>query len=282
MAFSSETQSPTGISHRVSTSLGSLHVSEIGEGPETIVLWPSIFTDSHIYDAVVSELGERFRFLLIDGPAHGLSEGPSAEFTMEACADAMASVLDQFGLGSAVVGGTSWGGMTAAELAIRSPERVKALILMNTPTEIDGSRPSTSARFIAFGARWILQTQMFRNGVANSFFSSDALNANPGYAAQFHAMLRSAKPAPLAAAIRSVMLRGSPLRERLAVISAPTLVIGGRDDGMYPIDAQAKAASLLPNGHFEAVPGRHISPVECPSQVATLIERFVSHLRQAD
>ena len=142
---------PTSISQFVLTSLGKLHVVEIGAGDETIVLWPSIFTDHHIYDNLVQLLSARYRFLLIDGPCHGQSEESSLEFTMSQCALAIADVLDAYGLDAAIVGGTSWGGLAAAELAIASPERVKAVILMNTPMEIDERAPKMSSKMIEIG-----------------------------------------------------------------------------------------------------------------------------------
>ena len=94
----------------IKTNLGALNVVEAGNlQGEPLVLWPSIFTDHHIYDGLVKQLGASYRFLLINGPGHGGSEGPKTEFTMADCADAMASILDAYGLDSALIGGTSWG-----------------------------------------------------------------------------------------------------------------------------------------------------------------------------
>jgi len=263
-------------SHSVPTGLGRLHAVECGSGSETIVLWPSIFTDHRIYAGVVERLAAQFRFLLIDGPAHGKSEGRAEEFTMEDCAAAMAQVMDRFGLQRAVIGGTSWGGIAAARLALAQPERAKALLLMNTPMEIDARRPGVAARLICAGARWMPGSAAFRNGVARSFFSPDALEANPEYARAFHSMLRDADPRALSAAIRSVMLRSEPLKPRMAEIPVPALVIAGKADSMYPLSRQEEAARLAPKGAFAAVGGRHISAVEEPDQVADLIGDFVA------
>lgn len=264
------------VSHTVPTSLGRLHVVESGQGPETLVLWPSIFTDHHIYDDLVATMGTSYRFLLIDGPAHGLSEGASDEFTMEDCAKAMRAVMDHFDLETAIVGGTSWGGITAAQLALMSPARVKALVLMNTPMQIDAARPGLKARFIATGARWALKTATFRNGVANSFFSDVVLAANPTYTIAFHSMLKRVNPASLAASIRSVILRGTPLMSRMTELTVPTLVIAGKQDAMYPIAAQAEAALLASNGHFGPVGGKHISVIERTEHVAEVLTRFIA------
>lgn len=261
--------------HSVPTALGRLNVVETGQGSETIILWPSIFTDHHIYDDLVDILGNSYRFLLIDGPAHGQSEGRTEEFTMEDCAKAMCDVMDHFDLDTAIVGGTSWGGMTAAHMALMYPARLTALVLMNTPMQIDGARPILKARFIASGARWALKTATFRNGVAKSFFSDNVLAANPTYATAFHTMLKTAKPALLATAIRSVILRGTPLMERMAELTVPALVIAGKEDAMYPIAVQAEATLRVPKGHFAPVDGKHISVIEQPARVAEVISNFI-------
>lgn len=263
-------------SHSVATDLGHLHVVETGQGPETIVLWPSIFTDHHIYDELVALLGTSYRFLLVDGPGHGQSDGRTHEFTMEDCANAMRAVMDHFDLDAAIVGGTSWGGITAAHLALMSPRRVKALVLMNTPMQIDATRPGLKAQFIANGARWTLKTTTFRNGVAKSFFSDDVLAANTTYARAFHAMLQMVQAAKLATAVRSVILRSSPLMDRMAELTVPTLVIAGTEDSMYPMAVQAEAALLAPNGHFAPVGGKHISVIERPNRVAETLAKFIS------
>jgi pimeloyl-ACP methyl ester carboxylesterase len=257
------------------TDLGRLFVKDTGGAGPTIVLWPSVFTDHRIYDDLVQTLSGRYRFVLIDGPGHGRSEGPVTTFPMRRAADAMAAVLDHYGIERAVVGGTSWGGLTGADLALRQPERVEALILMNTPMEIDARRPGASAHFIALGARLGPGAAVFRNGVARSFFSADVLQANPDYAAAFHAMLQAADRRQLSAAVRSVILKGSPLKDRMSEISVPTLVIAGAADALYPVETQRNAAALLPDGVFEVVEGKHISVVERPEAVAQLIDNFV-------
>ena len=270
-----QSEKAAAISHSVTTDLGRLHVVETGAGPETVVFWPSIFTDHRIYDGIVARLGMAYRFLLIDGPAHGKSEGRDSEFTMETCADAMAQGMAHFGLERAIIGGTSWGGITAAHLALAAPERAKALVLMNTPMQIDASHPGLKARFIAGGARWMLGSGVFRNGVAKSFFSPEVLAENPVYSEAFHAMLKTADPSRLATAVRSVILRGAPLKDRMTELTVPTLVVAGKEDDMYPIAVQAEATRLAPKGRFEAVGGKHVSVVERPGEVSAILRDFI-------
>lgn len=259
----------------VPTPLGDLSVRTAGHGPRRVVLWPSILTDSHIFDAVADRLSPLCTFFLIDGPGHGQSPGHGQEFTGAEAGQAMLAVMDAFGLRRAVVGGVSWGGLTAAEVAMSAPGRVEALVLMNTPMDIDGDRPSFGDRMIAFGARWMAGLKVFRDGVARSFFDEDSLRRNPTYSSQFHSMLATANRRELAAAVRSVILRGIPLRGRLHEITVPTLMISGIADKLYPLEGQAEAALRLRDSRFAPVPGHHISPVDAADEVTKDLRAFL-------
>ena len=259
----------------VPTPLGDLSVRTTGHGPRRVVLWPSILTDSHIFDTLADRLAPLCTFFLIDGPGHGQSSGRAQEFTGAEAGQAMLAVMDAFGLRRAVVGGVSWGGLTAAEVAMSAPGRVEGLVLMNTPMDIDGDRPSFGDRMIAFGARWIAGLKVFRNGVARSFFDEESLRRNPTYSSQFHSMLATANRRKLAAAVKSVILRGIPLRGRLHEITVPTLMISGIADKLYPLEGQAEAALRLRDARFAPVPGHHISPVDAVDEVTKELRAFL-------
>jgi pimeloyl-ACP methyl ester carboxylesterase len=271
----SSTRTRTPEPRLVPTPLGDLAVRVAGYGPANLVLWPSIFTDGHIYDGLVSRMAAEATFFLVDGPGHGLSPGLAREFTMAEAASACLAVMDSFSLARAVVGGVSWGGLVAAEVSLTAPGRVEGLVLMNTPMDISGAHRKFRDQMISFGARWMGRRKMFRDGVAGSFFDPGTLASNPSYRQAFHDMLADSDPVRLSAAVRSVILGGDPLRARLGRISVPTLLIAGKEDALYPLEGQASAALLLQDGRFEPVAGRHISPVEAPDEVAASLRAFL-------
>ncbi|MEM1377880.1 MAG: alpha/beta hydrolase [Pseudomonadota bacterium] len=257
------------------TKLARLATYSAGIGETSVVLWPSIFTDHTIFLGLVAKLTDTHRVILVDGPGHGQSDGPINQFDNKACADALLTVMDHHGIDSAIVGGTSWGGMVGAELALKAPERVDKLLLMNTPFLMDGSRPSLRSKLIAMGARWMLRSRIYTNGVAKEFFGEVA-TSQASYVEQFHQHLASANPQKLANAVKSVFTANAPLLPRLAGIEAPALVIGGEEDAMYPLNVQRDAANALPNGQFTAVPGKHISLICAPDETISAIGEFVN------
>lgn len=62
----------------VKTVVGELAVHTVGDGPQPMVLWPSIFTDHRIYDGLVARLSHLFRFASSTGRATGPAEAKIA------------------------------------------------------------------------------------------------------------------------------------------------------------------------------------------------------------
>src|SRR2546423_4355821 len=80
------------------------------------------------WEPVAEPLAERFGLLLFDNRGIGASEIPPGPYTARAMAEDAVSVLDEAGVDSAHVVGTSLGGMVAQELALGWPGRVDRLL----------------------------------------------------------------------------------------------------------------------------------------------------------
>ena len=267
----------------IATSLGRLAVWDSGPpvteqgSAVTLALWPSIFSDHSIYSALIDRWRGKRRLILIDGPGHGSSEGVASRvFAMDECAQAMKAVLDALSVSEAVVGGTSWGGLVAGEFALRYPQHTRGVIMMNTPFLVAPDGPSLAEKMITWASGNVLSTRLFTSGVARSFFLPKTRVEYGPVIAQFHAGLRQSDPAALSNAIRSVLLERKPLADRLLNINAPTLVIAGLRDEMYPLNRQRSAAATLPHGRIEVVDSAHISVVDQPTRVAEFIEVFLT------
>lgn len=265
----------------IDTKTGRLALRWQGDGAQTLLLWPSIFADHAIHRDLAQRLDGQARVLLIDGFGHGASGAARAGADIADHARALEQVCAALGLERLVVGGTSWGGLVAAEFALQQPDRVAGVVLMNLPVRMSGTGPNLIDRLIVVGARLILRSATYRNGIARSFFAEETRAVAPAALLAFHAMLRSSEPRALVPAAASVLLRdsrwrGAALAERMARIAAPVLMIAGQDDTFYPLDDQRRAAACLRMGQLVSVAGRHISPVDSPETVANAVTSFLS------
>lgn len=278
------TQAPSSLlpsARQVLTRVGALAVRDTGPAGthgQTIVLWPSILADYRIYRHPIEAWRGTHRIVAIDGPGHGESGRSPGTISMHDCGQALGEVLDALTITEpVVVVGTSWGGLVAGEFALSQPRRTLAVVMLNTPVIKSPNSPSLSDRFVVWGARWIHATAAYRNGVAKAFFLPATIKRGGVVQEDFHHHLRQADGAALSQAVRSVLIDREPLADRMKGIKAPTLFVAGRQDAMYPVDALQRAASALPNGHFEVLDTAHISVVDDPLSVTALMDDFLEH-----
>lgn len=263
----------------VSTQLGRLAVHTVGESGSAVLFWPSVFADSSIYRAQVEALRGRHRLILIDGPGFGRSEAPTGPFTMEACADAAAEVLQQLGVQQVAWVGTSWGGIVGVHFAVRHPTKVRALALMNTPFDTSAEGPGLSDRMVVWAARWMGHSSTYANGVARSFFPAQWRDSHPEELAAFVSAFKMADRAGMAIAGRSVMLERASVLPLLPQIKAPTVVVAGAVDPIYPASTLRAAAELIPGASFVEIPASgHISAMDQPERVGAVLGELLGRV----
>jgi proline iminopeptidase len=120
-----------------------LYCRDVGAGPPIIVLHGGPDFDHAYFLPELDRLADSFRLLYYDQRGRGRSaEGVRPEdVTLRSELDDLDRVRSHFGLASAAVLGHSWGGVLAMEYAVRHPERVSRLILMDTgPASADDWR----------------------------------------------------------------------------------------------------------------------------------------------
>ncbi len=267
----------------IPTNLGRLAVYDTGipsrtdASSEVLVLWPSLLADHRIYNAQVAALRERYRLILIDGPGHGASGASTGSFSMAHCADAVVQVLEVLEIAQPVVCiGTSWGGLVAGEFALSYPHRTRAVIMLNTP--VFKSRARWRDSFVSWGARWLKCTNVYAQGVAETYFMPETRKRETVFMDEFRKHIRRARGTALAQAVRSVLLERDDLASRLQSIAAPTLFVAGTHDPMYPVDDLRRAAAQLPRGRFVELPTAHLSVVDAPTETTRAIVSFLEEL----
>src|SRR6186713_2510338 len=123
---------------RIQTRLGTLNARVCGTGRLT-VLWSSMFVDSHTWDRIVPLLMDASaiprRFVLIDPPGLGLSDGLIRRSTIAEAADAARDALVALGATEPVDWlGNAFGGHVGLDLAT-DPTTLRSLVAISSPTE---------------------------------------------------------------------------------------------------------------------------------------------------
>ena len=209
-----------------------------------------------------------------------------APYTLDDMAQDAAALLDALGIGRAHVVGASMGGMIAQVLAARHPQRV--LTLTSIMSNTGNPRPR-----VALGKRRALRAIIERprnpndlQQVTDHLVRVFGVIGSPGFPSEPQALrahlervARRGYDAAGGARQLLALLASGDRRPLLAHITAPTLVIHGRDDPLVPVAAGIETARLIRGAQLEVIAGMgHDFP---DALLPGIVASIVSHVRSA-
>jgi proline iminopeptidase len=228
-----------------------------------------------------------------NGRSIGATQSSMTWENLTADADALRQRL---GFDRWAVLGHSFGGHVALEYALRYPEHLSHLILLDTGGDSNWSRingPLVLGRR-GYSPQTVQLAQRFFNGQITAPEMSRALMKFGG--AYYHhpslvhvagQMLRGqwrTKMRPQALIFSGVHLApGWSVMDRLHEISTPTLVIAGRDDFLFPPEHQRQLAEGIPGARLHIVErAGHNAHEEQPAEVVAAVAGFVRQSRATE
>jgi 3-oxoadipate enol-lactonase len=232
-----------------------------------IVLLHSLALDRTMWGSTVDALGDGRAVITMDLRGHG--ESPtSPEFTIEDIADDVASTLEDLGFERAVIVGLSMGGCVAQAVAIRHPQIVTGLGLIDTTAWYGSDAPARWAERAAAaresGMQSLSQFQLDR------WFGSDFLDTNRELAERLLEVFAANDLDSYVAACHA--MGAFDARAGLGAIAVPTVVIVGELDPATSPDHAAALHEQIAGSTLHVIPGaKHLTPVERPETVADLL-----------
>ncbi|MFJ9852700.1 3-oxoadipate enol-lactonase [Streptomyces sp. NPDC101150] len=246
------------------------------DGPDDappLILGPSVGTSHRLWDPQLPALADRFRTLRWDFPGHGdpAPPTPTSPTTVPGLARRVLALADSHGIDRFAYAGVSLGGAVGAWLAVHHPERLASLALI-----------CSSARFGA-PAAWHERAALVRErgtgpvaDTAATRWFTPAFAASPQATALVDALRRTVSPAGYAACCDA--LADYDLRADLPRITAPTLVVAGRDDPATPPAHARELADGIPDATLLELPrAAHLANVERPAPV---LAALLAHLTE--
>jgi pimeloyl-ACP methyl ester carboxylesterase len=258
------------------------------EKPTLLMLHGGPGADHSIYKPEYSALADIAQIVYLDHRGNGRSEdGPWESWTLAQWGDDVRAFCDTLGIVNPVVLGASFGGMVALAYATRHPAQLSKLILISTEAAGGTHRKRRVELFERFGGQEVgaLARRRFLEARSHDDNSLDDWRrlAFPHYfrIPRHPDVARRAVSRPdvlrwfTKAGGESQTFNMFPDLHR---IQCPTLVMGGEDDPIHPIESQADIAAALPAHlvRFERFPGcRHAVIPDAPERALAVIREFI-------
>ena len=250
-----------------------------GEG-YPLLLGHSFLWDSQMWEPQIGALSKHYRCIVPDLWSHGNSALlTSSSTSIEALADDYYELMQRLNVPEFGIIGLSVGGMWGTQLALKHPQTVKALVLMDT---FVGSEPApTQQKYFAL-LDFLEKEKGFAppllSQVVPLFFSPTTLKENPALVTSLHEKLKNLSPEKIEGIValgRAIFSRDC-LLDKLPHLNQPTLLVVGQDDIPRPPEEAREMDTHLPNSSLKIVPDAgHISNLEKPAEVTAYLLNFL-------
>jgi 3-oxoadipate enol-lactonase len=244
-----------------------------GSGPPVLLLHAGI-GDRRMWDAQVPSFAEHFTVIRFDARGFGETRKPDAPFAPYA--DAIA-LLDHLRFPRAHFVGVSMGSQTAIEAAIVAPERVSALVAVAART---GTPVSPALR-----AGWDRVNELYEAGDIPGAVEYELRmwvdGPDRGVDAVDPEMRERVREMNAALFVRDdeageEIPLDPPAAERLAEISAPTLIVYGDKDVIDVRQAAGPLAAAIPDARLAVIPdAAHLPQMERPELFNEIVLGFL-------
>lgn len=247
------------------------------ERAPALVLVHGLFASHRSFEDLFELLGARFHVIAPDLPGFGESEKPSPAryaYGVEAHAEAVADLIAAFGVGRACVLGHAMGGAVALTLAAEHPELVQRLVLEDALAY--PAPPGFKLRLpLVPVVGGVVFKQLYGRALFGALFREMYGLETPAERVNWHYdAFNSPSARESAHAVMRANLDTRPVVARLSRIVAPTLVLWGRDDRVYPVAAASRLAREIPGAKLEIMDAGHAPHEEKPRETVALLTEF--------
>jgi pimeloyl-ACP methyl ester carboxylesterase len=268
----------------------SLFVQVLGQGYPLLLMHGGPGAD-HWTLAPFRVCADQFTLVFYDHRCNGRSAGaPVSSMTWDNLTADAEALRQKLGFEKWAVLGHSFGGHVALEYALRYPDSLSHLVLLDTGGNSRWARENAPALLAerGYGAKKVELVRRWFNGeFAPHEMLPILIRIGPAYS--HHPSLRLAlrdlirgewrsklRPEALIFAGRH-LAKGWTVMDRLGEIKVPTLVMAGRDDFVFPPEHQLELAARIPNARLRIIERAGHNPhSERPDEVMEAVRDFIS------
>jgi 3-oxoadipate enol-lactonase len=246
-----------------------IYFEDSGGSGAAVIFSHGYLMDHEMFEPQVAALSGEFRCITWDERGFGQTEAHGPFSYWNSAEDALA-LLSHLGVDDAFFVGMSQGGFISMRAALRAPQRVRGLGLIDTQsgTEAEEVRPA----FEAMAVDW--ET----NGPSDALTGAVAgMIMSPGYDhTAWVAKWQAAPKEGVRHPFRTLMDRDD-ISERVSEIAAPTIIFHGEEDAAIPVEKAEYLERELPNceGLVRIAGAGHAANLSHPDEVNRPLREFL-------
>lgn len=233
-------------------------------GAEDLVLLHGWGLHSIVWDPIMPALLERFRVTVVDLPGMGQSPLPNGDYHLDFVVRQVRRVLPE----RCHLMGWSLGGLVALKLALEEPARIDSLVTVATTPRFTAADDWPAAMKPEILAKFAEMMEEDYEGTLVRFLAlncKDSPTMREDIALLKEILYFCGLPAQRALRGGLEILRDSDLREDLARLGVPTLMMFGEHDNLVPAAVMPEVEALNPEIRLALLKGlAHVPFISAP------------------
>lgn len=252
-----------------------VHVSETGNGDKTIVLLHGYLETLYVWEDFRALFPESSHIISIDLPGLGLSGSHPQINSMQFDAKVILDLLDRLSVEKAVIIGHSMGGYVGQRFLRDYPERIEALINVNSiPYADDPAKKNDRDKEISFILNGKL-VQLAQIAVPNMYAKGNLRKCDEKIMETLE-ICETHDPEGVAAVVRGLVSRDDNV-QILSSTDVPVMFVYGDSDVYTPLSTVERVMSDLPSCKHVIVPGTgHNTHIEDPQSLYRHVSCFIN------
>ena len=254
-----------------------LWCSDEGSGAETVVFSHGLLLSGAMFSDQIAHLKQRYRCIAYDHRGQGGSEVTAKGYDIETLTADTEALITALDAAPCHFVGLSMGGFVGLRLAVRRPDLLKSLTLIDTSADPEPSQNVPRYRMLNFVARWF-GLRMVVGKVMPIMFGHTFLG-DPVRAAErklWRQRIMANDRIGITRAVNGVIYRKGVI-EDIKAIQTPTLIIVGEEDvATVPEKSERMHAAIAGSRLIRVARAGHSSTIEEPHAVNEALSEFLA------
>ena len=231
-----------------------------GEGRSAVLILEGWGTNTDVYASIATLLAKKYTVYTLDFPGFGKSEEPKEVWDVGAYADFTASFIRQMGFESLILIGHSFGGRVIFKLHEKElPCKIEKIVLIDSA----GVKPEDTFKKKCRRVRYKFCRKMLEIFAPKKVEAYRLKKSSADY--------RAASPM-----MREVLKKtvNEDLQHLFPKVTAPTLLIWGKNDTATPLSDAKKMEKAIPDAGLVEMDGGHFSFLDSPALFERVMTSF--------
>lgn len=256
-----------------------MHYIDVGSGPETIIFSHGLLFSNAMFAKQVEHLKDRYRCIAFDHRGQGGSPVTKDGYDMDTLSEDAIALIEKLDIGPCHFAGLSMGGFVAMRVALRRPDLIKSIILIDTSAEPEPAENKPKYGRLNFVARWFglrpVINQVMPILFGKTFMNDPArTNERKYWADQICANNRIG----ITRAVSGVIDRKG-VYDAIGDIDKPTLILVGEEDTATVPAKSERIQEKISGSKLVLIPhAGHSSTIEEPDTINAALDEFLQSL----